>query len=215
MSGKRSQESRRIKSSLGVARDEKKKNKLLAKYGRRERNRVMDRMRKIIARLVRIAEKFRADLVREDLRDLRNRSRTRSRQLNHKLSTLPYKKFTAFLDYKSHEHGLKARKIDPRRTSITCPLCGHASKRNRVSKDEFICENCGFKLNAQYVACLNMFSRLNDGKVAIRGGRIVLIPRKAAPVVAVNVAPDGPRNLMKWLREKPAPIAKVSVVVQI
>ncbi|MCD6157765.1 MAG: hypothetical protein J7J27_05405, partial [Euryarchaeota archaeon] len=72
MSGKRSQESRRIKSSLGVARDEKKKNKLLAKYGRRERNRVMDRMRKIIARLVRIAEKFRADLVREDLRDLKS-----------------------------------------------------------------------------------------------------------------------------------------------
>ena len=91
MSGKRSQESRRIKSSLGVARDEKKKNKLLAKYGRRERNRVMDRMRKIIARLVRIAEKFRADLVREDLRDLKSGRRTRSRQLNHRLSTLPYR----------------------------------------------------------------------------------------------------------------------------
>jgi len=34
-------------------------------------------------------------------------------------------------------------------------------------------------------------------------------------VVAVNVAPDGPRNLMKWLREKPTPIAKASVVAQI
>ena len=59
-----------------------------------------------------------------------------------------------------------------------------------------------------------MFSRLNDGRIAIRG-RIILIPRKAGPVVPANVAPDEPRIKMKWLREKPAPIAKVSVVAQI
>ena len=187
-SGKRSQEYRRIRKSIQKEVRDEKKNKLLAKYGRRERNRVMDRIRKIIARLVRIAEKFRADLVREDLRDLRSGKKTRSRQLNHRLSTLPYKKFTAFLDYKSHEHGLKARRVDPRRTSITCPLCSHASKRNRISKEEFVCENCGFRFNAQYVACLNMFSRLNDGRIASRGERIVLISRKADPVVPVNVA---------------------------
>ena len=207
---------RRIRKSIQKEiRDEKRRNRLLAKYGKRERNRVESRIKNIVASLVKLAEKFRADLVREDLRDLRNGKKTRSRQLNHRLSTLPYKKFTAFLDYKSHEHGLKARKIDPRRTSITCPLCGHVSKRNRVSKEEFICENCGFKFNAQYIACLNMFSRLNDGEIAIRGGRIILISRKAGFVVAVNVAPDGPRNLMKWLREKPTPIAKASVVAQI
>jgi len=31
----------------------------------------------------------------------------------------------------------------------------------------------------------------------------VLIPRKAGFVVPVNIAPDGPRIKMKWLREKP------------
>ena len=55
-------------------------------------------------------------------------------------------------------------------------------------------------------------SRLYDGRIAIRGERIVLISRKAGPVVPVDVAPDGPRNLMKWLREKPASVAKVFVV---
>jgi len=44
-----------------------------------------------------------------------------------------------------------------------------------------------------------MFSRLNDGRITIRGG-IILIPRKAASVVPVNVAPDEPRIKMKWLR---------------
>ena len=46
-------------------------------------------------------------------------------------------------------------------------------------------------------------SRLYDGRIAIRGERIILISRKAGSVVPVDVAPDGPRNLMKWLREKP------------
>ena len=52
---------------------------------------------------------------------------------------------------------------------------------------------------------------LNDGKIASRG-RIILIPRKDAPVVAVNVASNGPRNLMKWQRGKPARAPIVSKV---
>ena len=62
------------------------------------------------------------------------------------------------------------------------PYCENTSKRNRVSKEEFACENCELKLNTQYIACLNMFSRLDDGEVAIRGGRIMLIPRKTIPM---------------------------------
>jgi len=52
-------------------------------------------------------------------------------------------------------------------------------------------------------------NRLHDGKIAIRGGRIMLIPREAGPVV-VNVAPNEPRIKMKWLRGKPARIPIVS-----
>ncbi|RLF67242.1 MAG: hypothetical protein DRN30_00445 [Thermoplasmata archaeon] len=59
--------------------------------------------------------------MRKDLRDLRNGKKTRSRKLNHRLSTLPYRKFTELLDHKSHEYGLEARRIDPRKTSITGP----------------------------------------------------------------------------------------------
>ena len=50
------------------------------------------------------------------------------------------------------------------------PHCENASKRNRVSKEEFACENCELKLNTQYITCLNMFSRLDDGEVASTGG---------------------------------------------
>jgi len=59
-----------------------------------------------------------------------------------------------------------------------------------------------------YVTCLNLFFRSNDGKVAIRGGRLILITRKAGSVVSVNAAPNEPPIEMRWLREKPMQISK-------
>ncbi|RLF66880.1 MAG: hypothetical protein DRN30_01310 [Thermoplasmata archaeon] len=56
---------------------------------------------------------------------------------------------------------------------------------------------------------------LDDGKIAIRGKRIVLISRKAASVLPVNVAPNDVLIIMRHGRGKPAPIAKVFVVAQI
>ncbi|MEM4429750.1 MAG: hypothetical protein QXM08_01125 [Thermofilaceae archaeon] len=46
-------------------------------------------------------------------------------------------------------------------------------------------------------------SRLDDGWVVIRGGRI-LVYLEAGSVVPVNVAPDDPANNEQVLREKPA-----------
>ncbi|MEM2208435.1 MAG: zinc ribbon domain-containing protein [Sulfolobales archaeon] len=80
--------------------------------------------------------------------------------------------------------------IDAKRTSITCPSCGCVDKRNRMGS-KFKCARCGFELNSHYVACLDLFSRLNDGRVAIRDGRIYL-SLKAGSVVPADVAPDDP-----------------------
>ncbi len=93
---------------------------------------------------------------------------------------------------------------DARKTSITCSVCGYTDKENRVSKETFNCRRCGFTFNAQYVACLNLFSRSDEGKVAIRGGRIYLDSRKAGSVVSVDAALDEPPIEMRWLRGKQA-----------
>ncbi|RLE86874.1 MAG: hypothetical protein DRN04_18930, partial [Thermoprotei archaeon] len=179
------------------------RDKLLAKYGFRERKRIEDRLKKITTLLAEVAREHNADLVRENLKDLRLNSRKRSKQLNYRLSTFPYHKFIEYLDYKFYERGLNVLETDARKSSITCPICGYEDKRNRIDKERFRCRRCGFTFNAQYVACLNLFSRSNDGRVAIRSGRLILITRKTAQVVAVNVAPDEPPIEMRWLREKP------------
>ena len=104
--------------------------------------------------------------------------------------------------------------MDARKTSITCPICGYVDKKNRVDKETFRCRICNFTFNAQYVACLNLFSRSDDGRVAIRSGRLYLIPRKAGPVVPADVAPGEPSTEMRWLRGKPAQAPVVTKVTR-
>ncbi|MEM1838902.1 MAG: transposase [Candidatus Bathyarchaeia archaeon] len=164
------------------------RNRLLEKYGARERNRVEDRVKKVTTALAEIARACGADLVREKLKNMKLNSRKGSRKLNHRLQTLPYRKIIFNLDYKTRERGLNVVEVDAKRTSITCPSCGCIDKRNRVS-NKFKCTRCKFELNSHYVACLNLFSRLNDGWVAIRGGRIHL-SLEAGSAVPVDVAPD-------------------------
>ena len=178
---------------------------LLAKYGFREKKRVEDRLKKITTLLAGIAREYNTGLVRESLKDLRLNSRKRSKQLNYRLSTFPYRKFIEYLNYKFSERGLSILEVDAKKTSVTCPICGYVDKRNRLDKETFKCRRCCFTFNAQYVACLNLFSRSDDGRVAIRSGRLVLITRKTAQVVAVNVAPNEPPIKMRWMRGKPVP----------
>ncbi len=204
---------RRIRKSI----QEKVKNpylrkKLLAKYGHRERKRVEDRLKKITTLLAEIGRQYSADLVRENLKDLKINSRRISRQLNYRLSTFPYRKFIEYIDYKFYERGLNVVEVDAKKSSITCPVCNYVDKKNRVNKEAFKCRKCSFTFNAQYVACLNLFSRSNDGKVVIRSGRLYLIPRKAGPVVPVNVAPDEPPNQVRWLRGKPVQVPIISQI---
>lgn len=152
-------------------------NKLLTKYGFRERKRVEDKLKKVSTILAEIAKEYNADLVRESLRDLKLDGKKKSKQLNYRLSSFPYRKFITYIDYKFYERGLNVVEVNAKKSSITCPICGCVDKGNRVDKETFSCRRCGFAFNAQYVACLNLFSRSNDGVVAIRSGRIYLIHR--------------------------------------
>ncbi len=204
---------RRIRKSI----QEKVKNpylrkKLLAKYGYRERKRVEDRLKKITTLLAEVAKQYNADLVRENLKDLRLNGKKKSKQLNYRLSTFPYRRFISYVDYKFWERRLNVVEVDAKKSSITCPVCNYVDKKNRVNKETFKCRKCGFTFNAQYVACLNLFSRPDDGVVTIRGGRIYIISRKTAQVVAVNVAPDEPSSQMRWLREKPVQVPIVTKI---
>lgn len=49
--------------------------------------------------------------------------------------------------------------VDPRYTSQTCSSCGTISKESRKSQSRFQCVGCGFKLNADKNASLNILAK--------------------------------------------------------
>ncbi len=207
---------RRIRKSVQEkVRNPRIRNKLLAKYGFRERKRIEDRLKKITTLLAEIAREYNADLVRENLRDLKLNGRKRSKQLNYRLPTFPYRRFILYIDYKFYERGLSVIEDDAKKLLLLAQYVVARIGRNRTNKETFRCKRCGFTFSAQYVACLNLFSRSNDSIVAIRSGGLTLISRKAGPVVPVNVAPDEPPNQMRWLREKPVQVSIISKIPKI
>ena len=61
-----------------------------------------------------------------------------------------------FIEYKAQAKGIKVVYVDARYTSQKCSRCGHTSKKNRRDQARFVCERCGFQLNADLNASRNI-----------------------------------------------------------
>ncbi len=105
------------------------RNRLLAKYCARERSRVKSRLKKVAHAFGKIVEELNASLVRERLRDLKSNKKSRSRRLNYRPDTFPYRKFFTYLDTEFAERGLAVEEVDANGTSITCPVCSTETRR--------------------------------------------------------------------------------------
>lgn len=60
------------------------------------------------------------------------------------------------LEYKSKSLGKNLLTVNPRYTSQECSNCGHINKLNRKTQSEFNCVKCGFEINADYNAAINI-----------------------------------------------------------
>lgn len=67
-----------------------------------------------------------------------------------------YYQLQQYIEYKAEREGIKVRYIDPSYTSQTCARCGHIDKENRQTQEKFICTECGFELNADHNAAINI-----------------------------------------------------------
>lgn len=71
------------------------------------------------------------------------------------------------LKYKSEWRGGHFIPCPPAYGSQRCPCCGHISRENRKTQAEFVCVDCGFAGNADFVATLN---KLEAGRAFIACG---------------------------------------------
>ena len=75
---------------------------------------------------------------------------------NKVLRNWSYYQLQQYIEYKAEREGIKVRYVDPAYTSQTCARCGHVDKENRQTQEKFTCTKCGFELNADHNAAINI-----------------------------------------------------------
>ncbi len=143
---------RRRRLARKKAHDRRVQRILLDREGRRERNRVRQRLHRVSKALVRFARMRGAAIVLEDL--TLHGAGGRSRRMNRRLSSWPRSEIHRQIEYKAALAGVPIIKVNPAWTSKTCPVCG-ARRRDRVGK-VFVCEMCDWEMDRQINAGMNI-----------------------------------------------------------
>lgn len=76
--------------------------------------------------------------------------------LNRALSDAALGQFRDMIEYKGKRFGCEVRLVNPAYTSQMCSKCGHTERGNRRSQSSFVCLKCGFVLNADLNAAINI-----------------------------------------------------------
>ena len=128
---------------------------LMEKYSHRERNRVLDYVHKFVNKLLEMypltmfaVEKLNRQEMFEDADD----------KLSKKISRTVWRTVHRVLKYKAPIYGSFVKEVvNPHLTSKSCPRCGWVSRK--VGRT-FHCERCGFTLDRQLNASLNIYLKM-------------------------------------------------------
>lgn len=96
-------------------------------------------------------------IVLENLTNIRSHVKMKKHtETQRRLHSWSFAQLYAFLAYKAQEKGITVTKVDSRHTSQTCSRCGHQARNNRRSQSLFLCRECGYCLNADLNASVNI-----------------------------------------------------------
>ncbi|RIH76856.1 transposase, IS605 OrfB family [Calidithermus terrae] len=122
----------------------------------KERRWMTDLNHKVSRGLVDLAARYpNPVLAFERLDGIRDRVRG-SKRFNRMMGSWAFRQLVDFVAYKAERAGVRVVFVDPRKTSRTCPRCGHATRSNRTTQADFRCVACGYQGNADVVASLNI-----------------------------------------------------------
>lgn len=126
-----------------------KKIQLLEKLTQNEKNFCKTYNHALSKRIVEFAKKYKCEYIHLE-------KLTKDGFSNTILRNWSYYELQNMIKYKSERDNIKVRYVDPSYTSQTCSKCGHVDKENRKTQEKFKCTNCGFELNADHNASINI-----------------------------------------------------------
>ena len=141
-----------LRRKLGRA----KKLRAIKKVGDRERRVVNDELHKIAKDIVEEAERHDAVIAIGDLKGVRKKDK--GRKVNRKVNSMPFYRLKEYIRYKALERGILVIEVPEHNTSKQCSRCG-SLRTKRPSQGVFICEDCGYQINADVNGAKNILKR--------------------------------------------------------
>jgi putative transposase len=127
---------------------------LLRKYSHRERNRVLDYVHKFVNKLLGM---YPLTLIAVEKLNKQSMFQDADDKLSKKISRTVWRTIHRVLKYKAPLYGSFVKEVNPHLTSKSCPRCGWVSRK--VGRT-FHCERCGFTLDRQLNASLNIYLKM-------------------------------------------------------
>jgi len=152
--------------------------KATSKMRRNYRNKVSIRLHQVSAYIVRLCREKGYGIICEDLRGLRDSVNAkvkrynpiskkvqpisrRSKEMKRRLNSWWFRRFLHMIEYKATWEGVRVVKVNPRRTSSTCPRCRF--RLGIYPNGQVECPRCGYKGDRHVTACLNMLRTSDVG----------------------------------------------------
>lgn len=127
--------------------------RLMRKRRRKERCFMADVNHQISKELVDVAKRTGRGISKEDLKGIRARVRANKKQ-RRRLHSWAFGQLQSFVVYKAKRAGVAVRFVDPRNSSRTCTACDCVDRRNRKTRDAFVCVACGYTEDADVHAAI-------------------------------------------------------------
>ncbi|BBD73110.1 hypothetical protein HS1genome_1499 [Sulfodiicoccus acidiphilus] len=145
---------KRSKIQSFTSKHSKKGKVLMEKYSHREKNRVLDYVHKFVNSLL---EMYPLTAFAVEKLNKQSMFRDANDSLSKKISKTVWRSIHRVLKYKAPIYGSFVKEVSPYLTSKSCPRCGWVSRK--VGRT-FRCERCGFTLDRQLNASLNIYLRM-------------------------------------------------------
>lgn len=121
----------------------------------------------------------------EDLSGIRTGVKVRKSQRS-RLANWGFYQLAGYIEYKAKREGIGVEFVDPRNTSRMCSKCSHTDKANRKSQSEFLCKSCGFSINADFNAALNIKAKSTSLTVSKKTNVAASASYKPLPIASIG-----------------------------
>jgi len=91
------------------------------------------------------------------------RKRNLGKRMNYELNSWSFDQLQSFIKYKALEAGVRVEYVAAKNTSRMCSKCGHTRKSNRKDQAHFKCLECGYEVNADFNASVNIAKVFREG----------------------------------------------------